>query len=622
MNAIPKLYDAATDSHQKPFSAAAWHQAKQHGLQRTLQALFRENLLPRENLLVEGSVALLPLWSQQGLLRFEGLQIGRIGDCRLSGSVSYYKKGDRPHPVPTAAALLACIADSLPGGTSTDDLQRLTQELNNSMENDALCLNYRATWAQELTTELGSAWPCFIAALRHSAVQNTALLLEQWGTVGHPWHPMHKCKLGLTADEVVALSPEFQPVLQIPLVAIRSNKAHITLSNDSGNYPQWFAHTFPQIWFQWQTALRQMQQDPIAWLPLPLHPYQAQQVITQKFAKEIAMGDLVLLSDVSFAASPTMSFRTVVPQGSVNLPHVKLPVSLRLTSVQRTVSPKSAVMGPRLTRLLNTIVADEKGFDGTLDIVAEDVGLHYIDPNNDDDRARHLSVLFRANPMSKCTADLFPVPVGCLFADSPFGGRPIIADLVGLSFGDHPKGAIDFFEHYATTILTATLSAYLLYGIAFEAHQQNSFIMVNQRYEPVQLLVRDFGDLRVHGPTLQRTGLELIAYRAGYTVFESVEPVRDKLLHAVMLCHVAEIALLLSHIYQHPAEKFWAIFRRKVEKVFDQLQARTEPQRWKTERHALLESDWPAKSFFRMRLSNTSDDVHGQMPNPLTKPAS
>lgn len=620
MNALLKSFDLLVHRSQTLYADLSLLEARKRGLQKTVQALFRENLLLREHLIVEGAIAWLPLWSQQGLLRFEGLQIGRIGNCQLSGPVSYYKTGESPQPVATASALLSCVADSLPGNATGGDLQRLVHELENSTDNDALCLSYRRNWARQLEAELGQEQSCFIAAVRNSAHNNPALLLEQWGTLGHPWHPGYKTKLGLSTDEVIALSPEFQPALQLPLAAIRADQAHVTFVEETGDYRHWFAQTFPQPWRQWETSLRQLQHDPQAWLPLPLHPYQAQRLIPQKFAAELAAGDLLLLPNVGFAATPTMSFRTVVPEGSSSLPHVKLPVSLRLTSVQRTVSPKSAVMGPRATRLLKTIVAHENGFNGTLDIVAEDIGLHFIDP--DDDRARHLSVLYRSNPMAKCTHELFPVPVGSLFADSPMGGRPIVADLVGLSFGDHPKGAMEFFERYATTVVTATLSAYLLYGIAFEAHQQNSFIVVNRQYEPTQLLVRDFGDLRVHGPTLRRTGLELKPYRPGHSVFESDEPVRDKLLHAVMLCHLAELALLLARTYNQPEAGFWNILRREVEQAFDRLHSRTDSKRWRDERHALLDAEWPAKSFLRMRLTDTSDDVHGSMPNPLKSAAS
>jgi siderophore synthetase component len=596
-------------------------EARKRGLQRTLQALFRENLLLKEHLIQEGAIAWLPLWAQQGMLRFDGLQIGGIGSCQLSGSISYYRTGARPQPISTPSALLTCVAHSLSGAlldaAAAADLQRLVGEVDNSMENDALCLAYRRGWAQRLIAEFGPDRTNFIAALRDAAPDNPALLLEQWGTLGHPWHPNYKTKLGLTAEQVVALSPEFQAVVPVSLAAIRADKAHVEFSGFGDNYRTWFARTYPDAWSQWEASLIRRQQDPAAWLPLPLHPYQARYLIPHKFAPEIVAGELMLLPDVSIAASPTMSFRTVVPAGSATMPHMKLPVSLRLTSVQRTVSPKSAVMGPRLTRLLNTMIEREHGFGGTLAIVPEDVGLHYLDPDGDDDRARHLAALFRANPMGMRTDRLFPVPVGALFADSPLNGRPLVTDLVALSFGDHAQGALQFFERYAETVAASVLSAYLLYGVAFEAHQQNSFIMIDRQSMPVQLLVRDFGDLRIHAPTLRASGLQLAPYRAGFTLFEDAQRPRDKFLHAIMLCHVAELGLLLSRTYDEPELGFWKALRRATEQAFDRLRPRVDPRRWEEERRALLEADWPAKSFLRMRLSDTSDDVVGGMPNPL-----
>jgi siderophore synthetase component len=594
----------------------AWSDARGRSLQRTLQALFRERLLNRDQLITEGAVSWLPLWSQQGMLRFEGLQFGRIGDCRLAGGVAFYATGQRPQPVPHAAALLACIAPSLPGARGAD-LQRLVQELDNSLANDVLCLSYRRTWARTLRSEFGADEVHFIAALRRARHANAALLLEQWGTLGHPWHPTFKTKLGLSADEVLALSPEFQPTLAVPVAALRADNARVTFAAADGDYAIWFGRHFPLVAQQWKAALAALGEPPADWLPLPLHPFQAGRVIPHTFAAEIARRDLLLPDGVTMAATPTMSFRTVVPDGSSVLPHLKLPVSLRLTSVQRTVSPKSTVMGPRITRLLGAILEREAGFGGTLAIVREDVGLHYVDPDGDDDRARHLAILYRANPMAQADGARFPVPVGALFADSPCGGRPLATELVALACGDHAAGAVAYFEAHARTVLTALLSAYLVYGIAFEAHQQNSFIVVDAGYAPVTLLARDFGDLRIHGPTLRASGMTIDAYRAGVTVYDEDEPVRDKLLHAVLLCHLAELALLLARTYGHPEVHFWDVLRREIDAVFATLRARVDARRWHAERRALLEHDWPAKAFLRMRLSDTSDDVHGTMPNPL-----
>jgi D-ornithine---citrate ligase len=615
MNAIPTPLKPADHLLGAVATELAWSEARQRSLQRTLQALFREHLLNREQLITEGAVSWLPLWSQQGVLRFEGLRLGRIGDCTLAGNVSYYATGERPQPVTHAAALLACVAPSLPGQGA--DLQRLVHELDNSLANDVLCLSYRRSWAEALRAELGTADAHFIAALRRAGHANPALLLEQWGTLGHPWHPTFKTKLGLSADEVWAMSPEFQPTLRVPLAAIRADKVRTTFAAGDGDYAAWFAQHFPACARRWAAALATLGKHPADWLPLPLHPFQASRVIPHTFAAEIAQGDLLLLADVALDATPTMSFRTVVPAGSPALPHLKLPVSLRLTSVQRTVSPKSTVMGPRITRLLAAILEREDGFGGTLDIVREDVGLHYVDPRDDDDRARHLAILYRANPMAKAAACRFPVPVGALFAESPFSGRPLATELVALAHGDHAAGAVAYFERHALTVLTALLSAYLVYGIAFEAHQQNSFIMLDGGYEPVQLLARDFGDLRIHGPTLRRAGLTLDTYRAGFTVYDDDAPVRDKLLHAALLCHLSELALLLARAYGHPEHHFWDALRRVADDVFTGLRARVHERRWHAEREALLARDWPAKSFLRMRLLDTSDDVHGTMPNPL-----
>lgn len=608
------MYEGSDDSHAE---------ACRRGLQRTLQALFREQLLNLDHLIVEGAISWLPLWSRQAMLRFEGLLVGRIGNCELTGQVSCYQSGERPRVLASSSALIAFVADALPHTVAAIDIGRLIRELDNSNENDALCLRYRRGWADELYTQIRASGQLGLVGMLMKAdpaeQYNPALQLEQWGTLGHPWHPGYKTKLGLTAQEVTALSPEFRAELAVPLAALKADKAHVAATFDARDYRAWFGAAFPRHMLAWEGALRLRRHDPRDWLPLPVHPFQASRVLPEKFAAEIARGDLLLLDGVTIPATPTMSFRTVVPDGAPGLPHMKLPVSLRLTSVQRTVSPKSAVMGPRLTAMLTRIVADEAGFGGRLDIVSEDVGVHYLDPDGDDDRARHLSVLFRANPMRKRRPGMFPVPAGALFADSPVDGRALVTELVAAAYGDHAGGALAFYKQYADTVLAAVLGPYLLYGIAFEAHQQNSFIMLDPACRPVQLLVRDFGDLRVHGPSLARAGQALEVFRTGHTVFESEAPVRDKLLHAVMLCHLSELGLLLARSYRHAEAAFWDVLRAATEEAFAQLRGRAEPQRWQRERAAVLEERWPAKAFLRMRLSDTSDDVHGDMPNPLAR---
>ncbi|MCP3653872.1 IucA/IucC family protein [Herbaspirillum sp.] len=599
----------------------AWHQARQRSLQRTLQALFREKLLQREHLIFDGHYAWLPLWKAQSMLRIEGLHLGVADNCQLHGSIAHYSVGN---PVPQAllssSMLLAKVARAHED-ISEASLQRLIMELSNSAENDALCLSYRQHWGLRLRAEFGQQQTNFVAALFRSAHPNPSLLLEQWGTLGHPWHPNYKTKLGLSSAEVMALSPEFEATITLSLAAMHVDVACITGGQDHAEYRQWFATRYPQAWETWTTALQHRGEDVSHWLPLPLHPYQLDRAIPERFAQAVEKRQLLLLPEASLPARPTMSFRTVVPEGSPTKPHMKLPVSLRLTSVERTVSPKSAVMGPRLTRLLRDIITREDGFGGRLAILGEEVGLYYRDPKGNDDVSRHLAVLYRTNPMTQRCKERMPVPVGALFADSPLSGRPLVCDLVSAAWGDDADAAEQFFAAYLDVALPAVLGAYLRYGIAFEAHQQNSFVMVDAQLRPVQMLLRDFGDLRIHAPTLRHSSLALETYSSKHTLFEDNDSVRDKFLHAFMLCHIIELALLLSRTYQQPEAAFMAVLRERLEASFAELKPDTEPQRWQTEYRALLQDDWPAKSFVRMRLSDTSEDVVLRMPNPLLSPA-
>jgi siderophore synthetase component len=558
----------------------------------------------------DGPVAWLPLWRQQGLLRFDGLVLERHGGCRLEGAVGFYATGQAPCRIGSASRLLACLAPAL--DARPEGVRRLQIELDNSVEHDTRGLLHRAAWAGRLSREAGGS-ETFYGWLHGRTDGNPGLLLEQWGTLGHPWHPCHKTKLGLDGEALAALSPEFEASVPLPLYALRADHAHVETAQPGLAYRDWFAARFAAPWDAWCRALAARGEPIERWLPLPVHPLQAERTLPEAYRDEIASGVLLPLTAGRWTASPTMSWRTVVPGGAPDLPHVKLPVALRLTSVQRTLSPKSAVMGPRLTALLRRVLRDEGGFGGALDLLGEEVGVHYRLPPEQDERARHLAALFRENPMSRRREGRFPYPVGALFADSPLDGQPLVAELVRLS-GREP---LAFFREYLQGALRALLSPYLLYGIAFEAHQQNSFVLLDARGRPGGLLLRDFGDLRLHRPTLARRGLDLPVHRAGHTAFDDEEPVRDKLLHAAFLCHFAELGLLIGRLFGLPEDAVWRALREETQRRFDALRERTDPQRWAAERAALLEAPWPAKAFLRMRLHDRSDDLHGRMPNPL-----
>jgi siderophore synthetase component len=368
----------------------------------------------------------------------------------------------------------------------------------------------------------------------------------------------------------------------------------------------------------WTRALQESGENPQDWVPLPIHPYQAQQILPQKFEREIDARQLLIDHNLpQMRASPTMSFRTVACSANPLAPQMKLPAAIQMTSAQRTVSPRATVMGPRVSKLLREIIDRENGFEQTLAILPEDIGLHYIDPTGNADIEKHLSILYRQNPMTKATADQLPVPVAALFADSPLDGRPFAVELVTLAHGDHAAGAIAYFRDYAKTTLRATLSAYLVYGIAFEAHQQNTLVLLNKNGKAGQIIFRDFGDIRIDASVLHAQGMHIENYQSGHVLFDEATAVREKFLHTAMLCNLAELAQMLARSYQQNEDIYWQSLFHTTTTIFEELRIRCEPTRWEHERQAILYADWPVKALLRMRLENTVDDICHSMPNPL-----
>jgi siderophore synthetase component len=174
-----------------------------------------------------------------------------------------------------------------------------------------------------------------------------------------------------------------------------------------------------------------------------------------------------------------------------------------------------------------------------------------------------------------------------------------------------------FFRDYLSIAVPSLLGIYLMYGVAFEAHQQNSFMVMGADGQLNRLLVRDFGDIRIDRKTLHAHGLDIELHDPKMTLYDESGFVRDKLLHTTFMCHLGELALLCARHWNVPENLLWDELAAQVSHCFDALRERVEPQRWETERQALLVADWPAKSFMRMRLLDSHADIVGRLSNPL-----
>jgi siderophore synthetase component len=597
--------------------------ACERSFQRLMQALFREGLLDPDTLSHDEHGHGWLTLPDQTRVRFEHLRRGRMASWDLRGKVSVVRAGQPEQRIQFPSQLLTLLNTRLQSSAEPEVLDRLNTEIDDSFINDTLCLAFHEQWTLQLQAAMDPVHQGnLLGYLKNDpGVGNPTSVLEQWGTLGHPWHPNYKTKLGLGTEQVIDFSPEFEARFPVLLCALHRQYAHVESLGGTADYWQWWQHQFPQAARQLTAHLTAQGLEASDYLPLPAHPWQARQELPQLFANEIADRLLVLTDIVAFTAHPTMSFRTVLPEGRSDAPMVKLPVSLRLTSVQRTVSPRSARMGPRISHLLQTILAREPDIQRLLSIVPERLGVHFKPQPVNDEHSRHLAVLYRDNPQSLLETGEMAIPVGSLFATDQHG-QPLLRQWVRLSKGTDDAQAIRaFFKDYASIAVPALLGMYLRYGVAFEAHQQNSFMVMGADGHVSRLLLRDFGDIRIDRKTLHAQGLDIELHDPKMTLYDDAGFVRDKLLHTVFMCHLGELVLLCARHFEIAQALLWDELSAQVSQCFDDVRSQVEPQRWLTERAALLEQDWPAKSFMRMRLMESHADIVGRLPNPLSPAA-
>lgn len=617
----------AASAPQQDATAFSRHNA----LRRLVRCLFAEGILDRSALVFapHGAAAWFPLWDQHALLYFSGLWAAPAATYVLTGTVTLVKADGTRLAIDTPGQLIDLLAPRFDFTPSPESLAGLHDDVANSVANDALARSHRAHWNQTLrqAMEATGARGLVDHLRQNCTLREAAVLLEQWGSLeGHPFYPTWKTKPQLSPAEVAQLSPEFDAQVPVRIAALRSDMAYVERMPHVADYRTWFAERFPQVWQRWKDGLAARHLDERDWLPLPIHSWHLDHYVKDAYAAEIAEG--VLVTDgPDIDTRPTMSFRTMVPQlPSATPPFIKLPLALWLTSEQRSLQAKSIHMGPRISAVIERILAQEQGFGHRLEIFPEEVALHYRHAVRQEDRpGRHLSVAYRATAQALDRNDgLLPITVATLFTASPVDGRALITELIERPLAGRatPEAVGAYFRQYARTVVQPVLAIYLLYGIGLEAHQQNTSVLCAEDGTPRGLLIRDFGDGRTFAPLLEARGHTLQPYvHPGIlpTVFrDDIEPVRTFVLDACFVCHLHELALALTHEYQLPPTWLWEILREETAAAFDAVKPRIEPSLWHAERTQFLEAPWPTRSVLRMHLQQYADyRLQHHLPNPL-----
>ncbi len=498
------------------------------------------------------------------------------------------------------------------------------KEIENAIPNSAMCLKFREDWNKALGELINTdgAQSFWAWALESPRLKNKPLFFEQWGAVGHLYHPCSKTKLGLLPNEVLQYSPEFQGGADILLAAVKKDFLHVESLQGAGNdLSDWLKQSFP-VWYEkWQKALEGKGLNIKYYSPMPIHPWQAENELLVKFKKALEEQVIVLFNDVKLSTSSTMSFRTMVPDEPVSAHHIKLPVAIQATSAVRTVSPASVQTGPKLSHILGEIVKKDADISATLRILQEETGAHFICNDEhycEEDEQRFLSVLFRQNPLSCLGEGENAIVVASLFVNTPDKNIPLLADIMACAGVEMNDDVLSYFNKYVDVVLSGHFDLYIKYGIALEAHQQNTVAVFDKNHQPKAMMARDFGGVRVFAPRLRKAGFQLVPYKEAVTVTHDNREARNKFMHAVMQGHIGEVTICLSKHFNMDEKAFWEIVSSNLRKRFKLLEDYMDNQAYNEERNAFFKDDWSLKALTRMRLEKTSHHyIYEPLKNPL-----
>lgn len=235
--------------------------------------------------------------------------------------------------------------------------------------------------------------------------------------------------------------------------------------------------------------------EPGDYLWVPVHPWQADEILGTLYAAELAAGRLVDLGDGADAYRPHQTVRTLANATRPDRHDVKTAVSVRNTLVYRGLNSAATLAGPSVTEWLRRIDAADP-------LLSESYRFELL--------GEVASVSVR-HPLFGALEELpyrFHETLGALWRE------PLVARLAegerAISFAALPyrdvegtavlthlieragRGAESWCARLFDRLLTPLLHWLLRYGVGFCPHGQNLILVADDRGWPLRVAIKDF----------------------------------------------------------------------------------------------------------------------------------
>lgn len=399
---------------------------------------------------------------------------------------------------------------------------------------------------------------------------------------GHPTHPLTKTKLPLSMEEVRTYSPEFEKIINLKVMLIHNEYVNVTTILDHSQFI--LNEVIPEYLDELHTFMNDRERLLKDYKVILVHPWQYEHTIRNKF-KEWLQNHILISTPFHVPSKATSSFRTM---SLINHPyHVKLPVNVQATSAVRTVSPETTIDGPKLSQALHR----ELNQYTQLDVALEPYGLF---AKTDSDDARQLACIIREKPFTKDDGIL--LVTGALVNKNVVDNEITVDSYLKWINDDINQHTIhQFMRNYTRQLVTPLLALIQDYGIALEAHMQNTLVHLGPKYQ-IQFIVRDLGGSRIDIKTLSQR-LKHIEVKNKSLLADSIEEVIMKFQHAVVQNQLAELIFHFKKYEFIKEEELFNIIQEEIEVAINDTKPHAD-----TLRKVLFGPTITVKALLKMRM--------------------
>ncbi|USX24441.1 IucA/IucC family siderophore biosynthesis protein [Oxalobacteraceae bacterium OTU3CINTB1] len=381
-------------------------------------------------------------------------------------------------------------------------------------------------------------------------------------TDSHPYHPSYKSRLGFTLTDNAGYAPEIAEAVRPLLLAVRRAQAHAAVAGDvaAAGDTEMLLHRDDLRHFQQELSRRGL--SAADYLPLPVHPWQWDEIIAPGYHQALADGDLVLLGLMTEQYLPQQSIRTLSSMTAPRRPSIKLAMNLVNTSTSRVLAPHTVRNAAPISDWLRELV-DRSGWPLPMRqpvILREIAGVGYTRPAGAATQYGALACIWRDSVHAHLAAGERAAPMtAMLHIDSD--GRPFIDDWIAR------HGAELWLRTLVERAWLPVLHLLWSQGVALESHAQN-MLLLHVDGLPERVALKDFHDgvrfspALLAGPAPALTPppeAHALVNPNSFLQTDDANELRDFTFDALFFVNLAELAWLFARFYDMLEPRFWDI---------------------------------------------------------------